>query len=205
MADHVEISSWSGLRIDVARLRRTLRQPGGAVVESVEPIRVHAALDAPDDLAITTGRIPAGSEVGVDGVLDVSSSGIVGRLRVTGGWEAECRRCLDPVAGIIDAELEVPFVDLPSDVDLTDAGPDVESLDDAEAYPVVDDRVDLELVVRDELMLALPLSPLCADDCAGADPDRFPATGPTDEGADTEPEIDPRWAALSEIRFDDGE
>ena len=58
-------------------------------------------------------------------------------------------------------------------------------------------------------MLALPLSPLCTNGCVGADPERFP-TSPEDAVSEAEdgdedgdPPIDPRWAALSELTFDE--
>ena len=55
-------------------------------------------------------------------------------------------------------------------------------------------------------MLALPLSPLCAVDCKGVDPERFsPTQDPSQTDGDEEPAIDPRWAALSELTFDDDE
>ena len=49
----------------------------------------------------------------------------------------------------------------------------------------------------------LPLSPLCRDECAGPDPQRFPASVVEDPDPDAEPVGDPRWAALSELTFDD--
>ena len=70
------------------------------------------------------------------------------------------------------------------------------------------DEVDLEPVVRDAVLLALPLAPLCGETCAGPDPESFP-TGPAGERrleeqeAEEEPAGDPRSAALRELRLDD--
>ena len=60
---------------------------------------------------------------------------------------------------------------------------------------VVDEHVDLEQTVRDAVVLALPLAPLCTDDCPGLCPEcgeRRADLGP-DHGHET---LDPRWAAL---------
>ena len=54
-------------------------------------------------------------------------------------------------------------------------------------------------MVRDAVLLALPLAPLCADACAGPAPDEFP-TGPV---ATEEQPVDPRWAALTQLEFDE--
>lgn len=73
------------------------------------------------------------------------------------------------------------------------------------------DSIDLGPVVHDATVLALPLAPLCRPDCAGPDPEQFPVRtpGPDDGVADGEDEaaerpIDPRWAALEQLRFDSG-
>ncbi len=193
MTIRVEATEWSELSVDVSRLRRALRQPGHVVDEQLEPITVRASLPSLDDLQITTSRIRNGSTITADGSLDVATSGVVGRLAIEGAWEGECRRCLEPVVGEIVLDVETTFLDVEA----------VDDVEEGEAYPIIDERVDLAQVLRDELMLALPLSPLCAGDCAGADPERFPATGRLDLG-DEEDTIDPRWAALSELTFDEG-
>ena len=82
--------------------------------------------------------------------------------------------------GVVDVEVSEVF--------------EAEPADDAETYPLGGDRVDLEPMVRDAVLLALPLAPLCRDDCAGPDPDDHPvgtgearARRPTPGG--------PRWVS----------
>ena len=53
--------------------------------------------------------------------------------------------------------------------------------------------------MRDAVLLALPLSPLCVEDCAGPDPERFPAVGVAEsegEASSDKLPVDPRGAAL---------
>ena len=71
---------------------------------------------------------------------------------------------------------------------------------DAETYRLDGDRVDLEPMVRDAVLLALPLAPLCAT-TARAPTRRAPVVV---EGGRRrrQPAPDPRWAALGELRFD---
>ena len=72
-----------------------------------------------------------------------------------------------------------------------------ETTDDDELPRVVDDQVDLEQTVRDAVVLALPLAPLCTETaraCAPSAGSAWPTSGP-DHRHET---LDPRWAALRE-------
>jgi uncharacterized protein len=75
---------------------------------------------------------------------------------------------------------------------------------------MADDIVNLEAMVRDAVLLALPLAPLCAADCRGPAPELFPArvAGEGEESEEVEgsgPISDPRWAALAELDFEPGD
>ena len=72
---------------------------------------------------------------------------------------------------------------------------------EGETWPLTDEGIDLAPMLRETALLALPLAPLCRDDCEGAEPERFP-TGAVDE-ADGGVLGDPRWAALDQLTFDD--
>ena len=107
---------------------------------------------------------------------------------ITAPWTGECRRCLREVAGTVVVEVQEVF------------SPRVD--DDADTYPLVGDHVDLEPMVRDAVLLGLPLAPLCEEACAGPDPASHPVAVESDDG-DDEPPADPRWAALRELHLDD--
>lgn len=183
---------WSALRINVARLRQRdnlheLKRRSQNDTSQAFDVQVVA-----NDLEITTARIPEGSVVSVQGAVETTLSGVEARARVSSSWEGECRRCLELVTGPIELDLVVPFI------------PDAEDSGDAEAYPFDGDWVDVGEVVREELMLALPLSPLCSDDCAGVEGELTPAGDePAVEDEDEGETLDPRWAALSELTFDE--
>lgn len=185
------MTRWPELRLNVARLRKhpsptdTSRTGGAAPVD----VAVTVAADA---IAMSTAHVPDGSPIDVVGTVVSARDGLEFRGIVRAGWAGDCRRCLEPVVGAIETTLSVAFVS--DDAEL--------EADDADTYPIDGDWIDLGEPVFEELMLALPLSPLCDDACAGADPERFPATmaGSVEE---TEPEPDPRWEALSDIDFDE--
>lgn len=94
----------------------------------------------------------------------------------------ECARCLDAV----EWDETVPFTEL----FLHEPGPEEEEL------PVLDgDHLDLEPVVRDAVVLALPLAPLCRPDCPGLCVEC--GARMADDPTHTHERIDPRWAALT--------
>ena len=76
---------------------------------------------------------------------------------------------------------------------------------DGETSKLDVDRIDLEPLAREAVLLELPLAPLCRDDCAGLCPvcgaDRAEAALTGGCGHD-EPVVDRRWAALEDIHFD---
>ena len=164
------------MHVDIVALRR---QTGvlGSVRTSV----------AMDDLEITTSRV-RGGRVDVDLSVESVVEGIVVSGRIVAITDGECRRCLEPVAGQIDLSIREIFELHPTE---------------GETWPVADDHIDLEPMVRESVLLALPLTPLCGNDCRGPQPDRFPTLMAGDGSARAEPPADPRWAALDELELDE--
>ena len=152
---------------------------------------VHRVVNARDALGVEgVIAVPKGSEVDLDVLLESVVEGVL----VTGTARAEvageCSRCLDPIAG---DTVEVEFTELFAYPDSATE----QTTDEDEIARLVNDLVDLEPVVRDATVLALPSVPLCRPDCAGLCPDcgvKWADLGP-DHRHET---IDPRWAALTE-------
>jgi uncharacterized protein len=187
------VTTWPELEISIAGLRR---RDNLAELKRRASDASSIAFDTmvvAKDLAITTSRIPDGESIHVRGSAESALAGVELRGTVTSAWEGECRRCLDLVRGPVEIELHATFLESGS------------STDDADAYTFDGEAIDVGEVVREELMLFLPLSPLCTDECAGADPDRFSSLVEhvSGGGEDEAPSIDPRWAALSELTFDE--
>ena len=131
--------------------------------------------------------VPEGAPVVLDVRLESVSEGVYVSGTVAAPLVGECVRCLDEVADELTVEIGELFA-YPGGV--TD-----ETTDDDELPRVVVEHVDVEQTVRDAVVLALPLAPLCTDDCAGLCAEcggRRADLGP-DHGHDI---LDPRWAAL---------
>jgi uncharacterized protein len=85
---------------------------------------------------------------------------LTGHLR--GTLETSCGRCLEGARVPVDASLVVTFV--PADED------DEELADDPDFVGFAGNEIDLSDELRDEILLAMPLKPLCKDDCQGLCP-----------------------------------
>jgi uncharacterized protein len=123
--------------------------------------------------------------------LDISRTtgdGYALRLRFEARLEGPCMRCLEPANPTFEVDAR----------EISQPG----ATDELSSPYVEDGVLDLHLWARDALALVLPTAILCRPDCAGlcaecgADLNQ---AGP--DHAHDRP-ADPRWAKLSEIRFD---
>lgn len=139
---------------------------------------------------VSGSRLAGDGRASVDLVLESLSDGIVASGTVTVDWTGSCRRCLEPTSGRSVAEVHEVFKDRPDELGDPSAA----------ALPLDGDGVDLGPVIHDAAVLALPLAPLCDEACRGPVPDDLPVAT-SDEPV--ERAMDPRWAALDELRFDE--
>lgn len=163
----------------VVRVGDLLREPG-----SRRPIDLSVDAERIETSAAST--IP-GTPLTLEGAVVAMAGGVEIVATLGFDWYGACRRCLDDVTGHVDLPVREIAQRTPVD---------------EEIYPIDEDLVDLAPMVEELVLANLPLAPLCRHDCPGPDPERFPASTET-EAAAAEPAPDPRWAALSELRFDD--
>jgi uncharacterized protein len=71
--------------------------------------------------------------------------------------------------------------------------------DDSEAYVIDNDQINLLPMVRENLVLAIPLGPLCRDDCPGFCPHCGKDLSESSCSCDNSV-IDPRWSALETLK-----
>jgi uncharacterized protein len=133
--------------------------------------------------------VPDGADASCDVVLESFEGGIDVRGTVQAPWEGVCRRCTCAVGGQLRSEVRERFVEQRSG----DAEPQ-----DEEAYPIVQDELDLWPMVRDALVLELPLAPLCRPDCRGLCPWCGADRNDTDCGCVAPRDL--RWANLDVLR-----
>lgn len=132
--------------------------------------------------------VPKGAQLAISGRTESLHDGILVTAEVDGTAVGECVRCLIEVRKPVEVDFQELFAySGESDFD----------------YHVEVDHVDLEQVVRDTVVPALPFQPVCQEDCEGLCPIcgvrllDFP-------GHEHEAQIDPRWAGLQGLGLGGG-
>ncbi|HEY1105527.1 MAG TPA: YceD family protein [Agromyces sp.] len=136
---------------------------------------------APEQFGEGLVAVTAGSELDLDLRLESVHEGILVTAEVDATAEGECVRCLTDIALPVRVEFQELFG--------YHGGEAIE-------YEVQDDHVDLEPLIRDAVVLALPFQPVCRPDCPGLDPETGLRLADHPELVTPE-HSDPRWAALA--------
>jgi Predicted metal-binding, possibly nucleic acid-binding protein len=154
---------------------------------------VARTVPAPEDLGLELIGVPAGADISLDLRMESVTEGVLVTGTATMPLEGECGRCLRSIKDT----LEVPLQELYAYPDSTTEA----TTDEDEVGRLQDDYADLEPVLRDAVVFALPTHPLCREDCPGLCPecgvhwDDLPADHSHEQ-------LDPRWAALGNLLSD---
>lgn len=138
---------------------------------------------------------------GPDGELDVRVSRSGNDVVVRGTLSAElvvpCARCLEPAPVAVDEEIAVIAVPEAAHRRPAACGEDDLAADQPDLIPYDWETVILDDLVRDELVLAVPMIPLCSGACPGIrpQPSEEPARGPSEPSS-----IDPRLRPLLRLK-----
>lgn len=184
--------SASPLIIDIVSLHQ---KPGTVATIEVALAKGDRRAKLIDELVLAGSDVQAKS---IGATLEFESRGQ--QMNVSGPvavlWQAPCRRCLEPTEGQTVVEVNEIFHVHPNE---------------GEMYPLGEHELDLTPMLREAVLLNLPLNPICDQMCTGPEPQRFPTTVESDEksegeaggaGGSAEKPVDPRWGPLSELKFD---
>jgi uncharacterized protein len=144
---------------------------------------------APADLGIEVIGVPEGSPIEVAVRLEAVMEGVLVTGTASVQLRGECARCLSPIEDTEAVDIQELYVY---------DGVETDADEDEETRRLVDDLLDLEPLVRDAVVLALPFKPVCADDCGGLCPECGTRLSDDPDHAHEAP-IDPRWAALQDL------
>src|SRR5437868_10119069 len=139
-----------------------------------------------------TGVTPGDRDGEVAVRLSKSGNDVVVRGKLRAELRVPCARCLEPAAILVDEELSALAVagDTPSEDE-----EDEQELTEEEADMIAYDgeTVVLDDFVRDELLLGIPMIPLCSEACPGISPQPI-------RDSDADAGIDPRLRPLLKLK-----
>ena len=170
------------MKLDLTRYR----QPVSHFVRTFQPEEVGGESDA--YLVVTP------VELEFDILKDKDRFRLVGHVRTE--LELTCSRCVEPYRFAIDADFDHRY--LPSSEASTEQDREVAE-EDLETSYYADDQIDLGDLIAEQFQLALPMKPLCSEDCKGLCPHCGTNlnTGTCDCSRQWE---DPRFAALKQFK-----
>jgi len=154
----------------------------------------HSDIEQKTRLSTFEADLPPFAEpVDCVGTVDRMVDTVVVSLRFSGEFDVECARCLEVYRQPVSGELRVIVKE--------EQGRHGASLDDDSGvdfyFDVNHELVDISSAIFDEIMIALPLKPLCSEDCEGI---RFDGGVGGDTGVVDEKPVDPRWAGLMKLK-----
>jgi uncharacterized protein len=110
-------------------------------------------------------RVVAPVHLDFDVQKDKEKFRLVGTMRTE--LELPCSRCLEPFRMPVDTSFDLRF--LPASEISAEEEREVQD-DDLDTSYYRDDQIDLNELLREQVYLALPMKPLCRDDCKGLCP-----------------------------------
>jgi uncharacterized protein len=162
----------------VIDVRDLLDHPG-----SSRELRVAQPLEG---LSFELAEVPPEAPIQVDVVLESVVEGILVTGPLSGSVEYRCARCLKLFSDEFRVEVTELFAGDP--------------VPEGDEYVLGEGSLDLEPMVRDAVLLAMPFSPLCRRDCqglcerCGGDRNLGECSCP--------PPVDPRWEVLGRLEID---
>ena len=160
--------------------------------------QVSRTVQVAHDLGTEVIAVKAGTDIGLDVRLESVMEGVLVSGTAHAHATGECVRCLDPVEQDVDVTFQELYVY--PEKKRRDGRPHQGEGDESEAdeYELQDDLVDLEPVLTDAVVLALPFQPVCREDCPGLCPQC--GVRLADDPEHEHDDVDPRWAALQRLK-----
>lgn len=150
---------------------------------------------APEELDFKDDRVRLIGALGASGRILRDGKRVRLNGKLTAQTEVDCDRCLSPVAFPVAADFALQYVTA-GDYEATHAA---ELEDDEMELSIFDgEAIDLDELVREQILLAVPDRLLCGENCKGICPVCGANQNLKNCGCQAA-EIDPRWAALKEM------
>jgi uncharacterized metal-binding protein YceD (DUF177 family) len=149
---------------------------------------IQRTVPAPADWRVELIGVPEGAPVELRLRLESVMEGVLVSGEVDVPVVGSCARCLEPIEDSLALDVQELYAYEGSTTEATS--------EEDEVRRVEGEQLDLEPMVRDLVVLSLPLAPTCTEDCAGLCVDCGQRLDdlPADH---THEVLDPRWAGLA--------
>jgi uncharacterized protein len=154
-------------------------------------LRVSRQAQATDDYGTDVIAVPKGSDLDLDLRLESVVEGVLVSGTVTALAVGQCVRCLDDVRQTVTVDVQQLYA-YPGQLAADAEDEEIDELDG--------DLIDIEPVLRDAVVLALPFQPVCREDCPGLCSECGARLA--DDPGHQHDQVDPRWAALQSLALD---
>ena len=149
----------------------------------------------PDELNPIDERVSLTTPAAVNGKVRLSSGQVFVNGHIETSARVECDRCLKPVESLVKTDFELEYItgsayESTGVAELTEAEMTVSVFDG--------ESLDVDEIVKEQILLAVPTRMLCREDCKGICP-QCGIDRNTGECKCVTNEIDPRWAALKDL------
>jgi uncharacterized protein len=150
----------------------------------------------PEDLKLVDERVHLVAPATVNGKVRLSGQEVFVNGHLETRAQVECDRCLQPVELPVNTDFALEYI---TDTEYESSAA-AELTEDEMSVAVFDgEGIDVDEMVKEQVLLAVPSRMLCREDCKGICPecgvDRN--TGTCNCVTD---DIDPRWAALKNLK-----
>jgi uncharacterized protein len=179
-------------------MRQLGRQAGNALTQA-------RTVPAPEDLRLELIGVPVGADVALEVRFEAVSEGVLATATAIAPLAGECARCLTPVTSSVTVSFQELYLyadgrhDKQGKHDRHDKHDEDDEQDEQELYHLNGDQLDLEPAFRDAVVLALPMSPLCREDCPGLCAECGAPLADAGPDHRHDEATDPRWAALKQL------
>lgn len=157
-------------------------------------------IEAPERIGVPLIGVPQGGVIEADIRVESVTEGVLLSSEIYAVAHGECIRCLDPVEEIVERKIQELYRYEPTN----DRGRKKRSdevdidLEDEDELQIDGDLMNLEIPIIDAIILALPVNPLCDEECMGLCPQCGEKWETLPDGHEHE-EVDARWAGLAPL------
>lgn len=145
--------------------------------------------------SLQRAQLLALSDIDWAGEIERTSSGFLLTARLDYSQTLECPRCLGSSSAEIKSDLKLHIQ--PRSQEPLVGELELEESDLGVLY-IDGEILDTEPILKEQIQLEIPMRQLCRQDCAGLCPQC--GSDRNEESCDCETVVDPRWAALTELR-----